>query len=217
MGNRLYRNDDGVLSDATEEAGVRDGSWGWGSCFADFDNDQDLDIYHTNGWVPVENFAPYRFDTDTSRLFISDGEGVFTELSQEAGIVDSERGHGIVCGDFDNDGDVDIFQMHRNEQNAGTLWRNDSSGNNYLRVKLNGRPPNTAAAGARITLTVNGEDQLREIIIGSNFTSQNPLVQVFGLGSYSQANVTVEWPDGQTSSMDNVDANQLIPFEHPDN
>ena len=217
VGNRLYRNDDGVLSDATEEAGVRDGSWGWGSCFADFDNDQDLDIYHTNGWVPVEKFAPYRFDTDTSRLFISDGEGVFTELSQEAGIVDNERGHGIVCGDFDNDGDVDIFQMHRNETNAGTLWRNDLSENNYLRVKLNGRAPNTAAAGARITVTVNGEDQLREIMIGSNFTSQNPLVQVFGLGSSTQADITVEWPDGQTSTMDNVDANQLIPFEHPDN
>ena len=217
VGNRLYRNDDGVLSDATEEAGVRDGSWGWGSCFADFDNDQDLDIYHTNGWVPVEKFAPYRFDTDTSRLFISDGEGVFTELSQEAGIVDTERGHGIVCSDFDNDGDVDIFQMHRNETNAGTLWRNDLSENNYLRVKLNGRAPNTAAAGARITLTINGENQLREIMIGSNFTSQNPLVQVFGLGSSAQADITVEWPDGQTSSMDNVDANQLIPFEHPDN
>ena len=221
VGNRLYRNDDGVLSDATEEAGVRDGSWGWGSCFADFDNDQDLDIYHTNGWVPVERFAPFMFDTDTSRLFLSDGEGVFTELSQEAGIVDTERGHGIVCGDFDNDGDVDIFQMHRNETNAGTLWRNDSSENNYLRVKLNGRAPNTAAAGARIKLTVNGEDQLREIMIGSNFTSQNPLVQVFGLGSNSQANITVEWPpddqdpDGQTTTMNNVEANQLLTIEHP--
>ena len=221
VGNRLYRNDDGVLSDATEEAGVRDGSWGWGSCFADFDNDQDLDIYHTNGWVPVEKFAAYNFDTDTSRLFLSDGEGVFTELSQEAGIVDTERGHGIVCGDFDNDGDVDIFQMHRNETNAGTLWRNDSSENNYLRVKLNGRAPNTAAAGARITVTVNGEDQLREIMIGSNFTSQNPLVQVFGLGSNSQANLTVEWPpddqdpDGQTTTMNNVEANKLLTIEHP--
>ena len=221
MGNRLYRNDDGVLSDATEEAGVRDGSWGWGSCFADFDNDQDLDIYHTNGWVPVEKFAAYNFDTDTSRLFLSDGEGVFTELSQEAGIVDTERGHGIVCGDFDNDGDVDIFQMHRNEVNAGTLWRNVSSGNNYLQVKLNGRPPNTAAAGARITVTVNGEDQLREIMIGSNFTSQNPLVQVFGLGSNSQADVTVEWPPddqdpvGQTTTMNNVEADQLLTIPHP--
>ena len=54
-------------------------------------------------------------------------------------------------------------------------------------------------------------------MIGSNFTSQNPLVQVFGLGSSAQADITVEWPDGQTSTMDNVDANQFIPFEHPDN
>ena len=222
VGNRLYRNDNGVFSDATEEAGVRDGSWGWGSCFADFDNDEDLDIYHTNGWVSgIEDFEPYNFDTDPSRLFISNGEGMFTELSQEAGIFDNERGHGIVCGDFDNDGDVDIFQMHRNEINAGTLWRNDSPQKNYLRVKLNGRPPNTAAAGARITLTVNGENQLREIMIGSNFTSQNPLVQVFGLGSNSQADVTVEWPpddqdpDGQTTTMNNVEANKLLTIEHP--
>lgn len=215
-GNRLYRNDGGVWSDATEEAGVRDGSWGWGSCFADFDLDGDLDLYHTNGWVPGV-WEEYNFDTDASRLFISDGEGVFTEMAQEAGIVDNERGHGIVCGDLDNDGDVDVFLMHRNESNAGTLWRNDTNLHNHLRVKLNGRAPNTAAAGARITVAVNGEDQLREIIIGSNFTSQNPLVQVFGLGDNTQADITVEWPDGQTSTMSNVAADQLITFEHPDN
>ena len=220
VGNRLYRNEDGVFSDVTEAAGVRDGSWGWGSCFADFDLDSDLDLYHTNGWVPVIELEPYMFDTDTSRLFISNGEGLFVEMSNEAGVVDNERGHGIVCGDFDNDGDVDIFQMHRNESNAGTLWRNDTSGHNYLRVKLNGRPPNTAAAGARITVTVNGQDQLREITIGSNFTSQNPLVQVFGLGNAAQADVTVEWPgrdglDVQTTTRNSVPANQLLLLDHP--
>ena len=215
-GNRLYRNDGGVWSDATEEAGVRDGSWGWGSCFADFDLDGDLDLYHTNGWVPGV-WEEYNFDTDASRLFISDGAGVFTEMAQEAGIVDTERGHGIVCGDLDNDGDVDVFLMHRNESNAGTLWRNDTNLRNHLRVKLNGHSPNTAAAGARITVTANGEDQMREIIIGSNFTSQNPLVQVFGLGDNSQADITVEWPDGKTSTMDNVAADQLITIYHPDN
>ena len=50
LGNRLYRNAGGELSDVTELAGVQDGGWGWGACFADFDNDGDLDIYHTNGW-----------------------------------------------------------------------------------------------------------------------------------------------------------------------
>ena len=215
VGNRLYRNDNGEFTDVTDEAGVRDGSWGWGSCFADFDNDGHLDLYHTNGW-PAGTFEPHLFHVDPSRLFMSSGEGQFLEQAQRAGLIDTERGHGIVCGDFDNDGDVDIFQMHRNEQNAGTLWRNDTNVHNYLRVKLNGRAPNTAAAGARIMLTANGEEQLREIIIGSNFTSQNPLVQVFGLGSYAQADLTVEWPDGQTTPTVTYSANQDITIVQPD-
>ena len=50
-GNRLYRNADGLgnFEDVTDEAGVRNGYWGWGSCFADFDNDGHLDLFHTNG------------------------------------------------------------------------------------------------------------------------------------------------------------------------
>ena len=214
VGNRLYRNENGEFTDATEEAGVRDGSWGWGSCFADFDNDGNLDLYHTNGW-PAAGFESHMFHVDPSRLFMSNGEGAFVEQAQEAGLIDTERGHGIVCGDFDNDGDVDIFQMHRNGQNAGTLWRNDTAANNHLRVKLNGLAPNTAAAGARITVTANGESQLREIMIGSNFTSQNPLVQLFGLGNASQADVMVEWPNGQTTTMNSEPAGQLLTLDHP--
>ena len=46
-GNRLYRNDGNRLfSDATDSAGVRDGGWGWGAVFLDYDNDGDLDPRH---------------------------------------------------------------------------------------------------------------------------------------------------------------------------
>ena len=216
FGNRLYRNDGGVFADVTGEGGVHDGSWGWGSCFADFDNDGHLDLYHTNGWPHTEQYEQFEFDIDPSRLFMSNGKGVFFERAEEAGLGDEERGHGIVCGDLDNDGDVDIFQMHRNENNAGTFWRNDTAINNYLRVKLNGLAPNTAAAGARITLTMDGVRQVREIVIGSNFASQNPLVQVFGLGNGSQAELEVEWPDGKLTPKQIVSANRLITIDHPD-
>ena len=51
FGNRLYRNDgNGAFTDVTEVTGVDDGGWGWGSCFADLDNDGNLDIFHVNGW-----------------------------------------------------------------------------------------------------------------------------------------------------------------------
>ena len=216
FGNRLYRNDDGVFSDVTDAVGVYDGSWGWGACFADFDNDGHLDLYHTNGWPITDQYEEYGFELDRSRLFVSNGSGVFFERAQDAGIDDTERGHGIVCGDFDNDGDVDIFQMHRNENNAGTFWRNDTAINNYLRVKLNGLSPNTAASGARITVTIGETRQMREIVIGSNFASQNPLVQLFGLGSAGQAELEVEWPDGKLTPARTVSANELITLDHPD-
>ena len=213
LGNRLYSNAGGELSDVTELAGVQDGGWGWGACFADFDNDSDLDIYHTNGWWVA--FEPSDFDVDESRFFESAGNGMFVDVSKEAGLADTERGYGIVCADFDNDGDMDIFQAHRNETNAGTLWRNDTGGR-YLRVELNGLAPNTEAAGARIRVTTDERTQLREIMIGSNFTSQNPAVQMFGLDDATEVDVVeVEWPDGESTTMRNVAGDQTLRLDHP--
>ena len=215
LGNRLYNNHNGVFSDVTEAAGVRDGGWGWAACFADFDNDTDLDIYHTNGWI--EPFPPDRFDIDESRLFVAVGDGTFSEQAGEAGIADRERGYAAVCADFDNDGDVDVFQAHRGAENAATLWRNDTESNHYLRVRLVGAPPNTEAAGARIRATVGDEEMLREIVIGSNYTSQNPTVQLFGLGGASSVDtLVVEWPDGATTTRTRVESGQTLVVEHPD-
>ena len=112
---------------------------------------------------------------------------------------------------------MDVFQAHRNAENAATLWRNDTTGNHYLRVRLVGRPPNTEAAGARILATVDDKELLREIVIGSNYTSQNPTVQVFGLGSASVVErLVVEWPDGRETRRTQVAADQTLVLEHPD-
>ena len=215
LGNRLYNNVDGKFEDVTDAAGVHDGGWGWAACFADFDNDTDLDIYHTNGWSI--SFEPDNFHVDESRLFVATGDGTFFEDATTAGIADNERGYAAVCADFDNDGDVDVFQAHRNADNAATLWRNDTTGNRYLRVRLVGKPPNTEAAGARIQATVGEKELLREIVIGSNYTSQNPTVQVFGLGGASVVDrLVVEWPDGRETTRTQVAAGQTLVLEHPD-
>jgi hypothetical protein len=84
-GNRLYRNNgDGTFEDATTEAGVRDGNWGWGSEFGDLDNDGDLDLYHVNGW-PRTDFPPFvtnHFIYQPARLFENLGDGTFTEVAR---------------------------------------------------------------------------------------------------------------------------------------
>ena len=213
VGNRLYRNDQGTFVDVTAEAGVREGGWGWGSCFLDLENDGDLDIYHTNGWQHWDEFGG--FTSDKSKAFVSNGDGTFTESAEEFGLDDAEQGRGIVCADFDSDGDTDILQLHMHDDNAATLWMNEAT-NNWLSVRLRGSAPNTQAIGARIVATIGGEDHLREVTLGNNFVSHNPPDQLFGLGSMSQVDaLTVEWPDGERTVMRTLAANQELVIDHP--
>ena len=213
VGNRLYRNHMGAFEDVSGAAGIEDGGWGWAVCALDLDNDGDLDIYHTNGWHD-EPDADTNYENDRSRAFVNSGDGTFVEQARELGIDDAEFGRGVVCADLDNDGDVDILQLH----DTATLWENrtpDTGDNNYLRVKLHGLPPNTEAAGARIAVTIGTATQLREIMVGNNFLSQNPTVQIFGLGTSTAADIDIEWPDGEETTAANVSHGQTMEFFHP--
>jgi hypothetical protein len=208
-GNRLYRNDAGTFADATPGSGTRAGGWGWGACAIDFENDGLLDIYHTNGW-----HTEPRFEFDVSRAFTALGGLRFRNNTASLGLDDNQQGRGVVCADFDNDGDIDIFQQHRHAYRAATLWRNDQTANNYLKVRLIGRAPNTEAAGARIYASIGTTTQMREIMIGSNFLSQNPATQHFGLGPSSQVDeLKIEWPDGTEEVLTAVAAGQLLTVE----
>ena len=214
LGNRLYLNEGGVFVDHTAASEVADGGWGWGSCFMDFENDGDLDIYHTNGWPDADDFG--QFSTDRSRAFVSNGGAGFVDRAAELGLDDPHEGRGVVCADFDNDGDTDILQLHTGMEPSATLWRNDTEGNNYLAVKLAGEPPNTEAVGARITLRVGDRNLMREVILGSNFVSNNPTDQLFGLGQAERVeSLTVDWPDGSETLLSDLDANQRLDIEHP--
>ena len=212
-GNRLYRNDGGVFVDVTLAAGVENGSWGWGACFLDLNNDGNLDLFHTNGW---QSDPLFDWHIDASRAFISTGSGTFSEDATGLGLIDQDQGRGVVCADFDNDGDVDIFIWSTEDTSGGKLFRNDTTENNFLRVKLNGLAPNTAATGARVKVTTGATTQMREVSLNSNFVSQNPTVQIIGLGTAAQADsVVVEWPDGLMTDVGIVAANQSIVVNHP--
>ena len=216
VGNRLYRNDGtGVLQDVTVAVGVQDGGWGWGACFADFNLDGRLDIFHTNGWNslnPIDDF-----EHDRSRLFISQpNELRFADEAGTRGMTDIEQGRAVVCADFDRDGDVDIFMTNRGLANSGAFWLNNGDGgsNRSLSIRLSGSGRNTEAVGARIRVTIGGTTQLRELAIGNNFTSQNPTSQIVGLGTASAADtVQIEWPDATTDSYSNVAAGSVTFFQ----
>lgn len=218
-GNRLYRNEGaGKFTDVTDFAGVRVGSWGWGACFADFDNDGNVDIFHTNGFRSThskdgDTSDPYyAFLNDASVLFMSQGDGSFSERAGELGINHSEQGRGVICTDYDSDGRIDIFIS--NNGASPTVYHNEiDNSNNFIQIDLEGPVMNPKAIGARVTVeTVNGL-QMQEVVLGSNYLSQQPCTLHFGLGDASEVlSITVTWPGsaGSVSRIENVAANQRI-------
>lgn len=223
-GNRLYRNDGtGVFTDVTDEAGIRDGGWGWGACMEDFDNDGIVDIFHTNGMRSVssrdgnETDPFFDFLDDESRLYIGDGVGSFIESAATLGVNHDDQGRGIVCTDFNSDGRIDIIVATNGK--APTVYANNfENSNHYLQIDLEGPPGNREAIGARISVETSFGTQIREVLLGANYLSQQPTTVHFGLGSDATvASVTVSWPGvaAMITSLEDVPADQRLTISSP--
>ncbi|MHC4432221.1 MAG: CRTAC1 family protein [Planctomycetota bacterium] len=140
--NVLYRNEgNGTFTDVTRKAGVANGSHtGAGACFLDMDKDGDLDLYvssyfdfsyekHRTGVAdgyPVY-IGPASFPAAPDVLYRNNGDGTFTDVSKSAGIAEHVSwGMGMICADYDNDGDTDIFVA--NDGAGNFLFENDGTG-----------------------------------------------------------------------------------------
>jgi enediyne biosynthesis protein E4 len=140
--NVLYRNNgDGTFTDVTQQAKVGNGNQvGAGTCFLDMDGDGDLDLYVSNylefsydkhvktasHGVPVyANPRFYHPVPDT--VFRNNGDETFTDVSAESGVANHPGwGMGIVCADYDNDGDTDVYIGNDVAENF--LFQNDGTG-----------------------------------------------------------------------------------------
>ncbi len=97
---------------------------GGGGGFFDFDNDGDQDLLCVNGNVwPRAKVKPDK--PPTSMLYANDGTGRFSNVTAGSGLDIPLHGNGVAFGDFDNDGDVDVFISCLG---ANHLFRNDGGG-----------------------------------------------------------------------------------------
>jgi hypothetical protein len=140
--NVLYRNNgDGTFEDVTDLAGVACGDLvGAGACFLDADGDGLLDLYVSNYVdIQIENHVrrsfygfpshsgPLLYDPLADMLFSNNGDGTFTDISEASGIGQTPgSGMGMVCADYDNDGDTDVIVV--NDELGNFLWQNDGTG-----------------------------------------------------------------------------------------
>jgi hypothetical protein len=140
--NVLYRNNgDGTFTDVTQAAGVANGNKaGAGACFLDVEGDGDLDLY-------VSSYVQFSYDThrmrfvddvprypdplehppESDNLYGNNGDGTFTDVSVSSGVAEhSATGMGMICADYDGDGDTDVFVA--NDVMANFLLENDGHG-----------------------------------------------------------------------------------------
>jgi hypothetical protein len=143
----LKNNGNGTFSDVTAKAGVNDPRWTTGAGFVDYDNDGDLDLFVTNyvdfdinnlpefgagktcqyKSIPVQ-CGPRGLKGAGDSLFRNNGNGTFTDVSKQAGVMDENGyyGLGVLTGDFDDDGLIDIFVA--NDSTPNFHYRNKGDG-----------------------------------------------------------------------------------------
>ncbi len=121
----LHNLGDGTFANNTLAAGLAESgvAFGAGVAWLDIENDGDLDLYVADyvdftlaghQQVATRSYpyppGPDRYPHRPDRLFRNEGNGVFLDISRESGIADfPSPSMGVICGDFDQDGDTDIF------------------------------------------------------------------------------------------------------------
>jgi hypothetical protein len=95
---------------------------GCGAAALDYDNDGWMDIFLVNG-TTLEGFP--KGQEPTNRLYRNKGNGTFEDVTARAGLVQSGWGQGACAGDYDNDGDEDLFVTYWGQNR---LYRNKGNG-----------------------------------------------------------------------------------------
>lgn len=176
----------------------------------DFDNDMDVDIYivRSNSAANVPN-----------QLYENVGDGTFILLPGAGGAESSKDGKGmsVTMGDYDLDGYLDLFVtngrgIYPYNNGPDQLYRNISSGNNWLQIDLEGTLSNRDGIGARLFATTpDGKTQLRESSGGIHWSQQDQKRIHFGLARNEKvAELAIYWPSGIFQKLTDIKSNQVL-------
>ena len=194
--NNLYRNEGNYYFKRmdTSEVGsiVGDPGLFLSNIWVDFDNDGDEDCLTTR-------------DAGQKCLYYNNnGDGTFTRNDTTQISVMSGGNFGATAGDYDKDGDMDVFILGPNPT-KGLFMNTNSNGNSWVNITCKGTGPSTgsnlSAIGTvvRTKATINGSPvwQIRQVSAQNSFNCQNALSIHFGYGNATVIDsLEIRWPSG---------------------
>ena len=213
----LYRNEGGrSFTNVAFDAGIALPTImhvQWGTALLDYDRDGDCDLFMANGHISaaLERYYPESKYAQRNQIFRNDGNR-FVDVSARAGKVMrmARSSRGVATGDYDNDGDEDLFVVNKNE--LPNLLRNDTDDeNHWLMVRTRGTQSNRDGIGAKVRIVAGGRQQIKEVRAGAGYLSHSSLWVFFGLGSALAADtLQIRWPAGSTQAFAHVAADRAL-------
>ena len=197
--DRLFRNDgDGTFTEAPGAAGARHPRWSVSAAALDYDRDGWLDLYvshyvdqdrHPACYAPTgerDYCGPQQFLPVPDRLYRNLGGGRFSDLTAEAQVA-TEYGPalGVVAGDFDGDGWMDIYVANDGQENQ--LWVNRRDGTFRNEALLAGAALNQAGraeAGMGVDVGDFDNDGDDDLFVTHLVTQTNTLYVNTGAGLF---------------------------------
>ena len=236
--NMLQINQAGKhFTEVALQSGVAATDWSWGVLFADFNQDQEQDIFITNG-IPkrpndldyVKYFSNESVKTKIATTKLLDKEALKKmpkgnvsnfafegskdlQFKNKAGIWienDSVISNGSAFSDLDNDGDLDVVTNNLNS--VATIYCNQTNQKaNYLKIKLNFEGKNTFGIGTKVLAYSQKKLQLKELQTTRGFQSSSESVVHFGFKNLKCIDsLVVIWPDNTYQTTRNVKTNQTL-------
>ena len=118
----VYYINDGEGNLTFNQGGIGDYPTGghYGSLWVDYNNDGNIDMFMAKCGGEIER--------RTNQLFENNGDGTFTNVAEDAGLADPVQTWSSAWGDFDNDGDMDVFVGASASSDTHKLMLNNGDG-----------------------------------------------------------------------------------------
>ncbi|MGZ8780846.1 MAG: FG-GAP-like repeat-containing protein [Thermoanaerobaculia bacterium] len=224
-------NDAGYEQSKNVGRGMQSTGWAWDADFFDFDNDGDDDLYVVNGmneYAVYSSVNPYLTDPSGKPtnailpvaekevpVFFVNTNGTLQEETTRSGADPAGNARSVAYFDADGDGDLDM--VVNNFNTPAIVYRNNASGNHWLKLRLTGDPEKGVtrdAIGAKITVdTPSQKGVWREVFSTIGYLSVHPKEQHVGLGADTTADVTITWPIGDRETLRGLRADRSYNVE----
>ncbi len=209
---KLYRGTENGFEDATQSWYLKRPTSTMGGDFGDLNNDGYLDFYLGQGDASFQQLIP-------NLVYLNNQGKAFTDVSISGRFSQIQKGHAAAFGDFDQDGDQDIFARtggsYPGDGYFDTLHENPGFGNHWITMQLTGVTSNRSAIGTRIRLDITENGVQRSIhrrVNSGGSGGSHSLMQTIGLGAADSIDrMEIYWPASDlTQVFENVRADQRL-------